>query len=70
MKKVFIIHTRLVNGTGSPAIEDGMIVYETPAGEEKGSKIIYAGEMDYNLAETASKEDRVLDFEKKYTVTP
>jgi imidazolonepropionase-like amidohydrolase len=65
MSKTFLTHARIVDGTGAPAIEDGMLVYEN---KERG--IVYVGAHNEAVLASSTPEDRVVDLKKAYTVLP
>lgn len=70
MSRVFLIHAKVIDGTGAPAIEDGMVVYAGAQGHEGKKGILYVGKMDGELAKTAAAEDQVVDCLGEYTVMP
>ena len=70
MGRTMLTHARLIDGTGSAALEDGMIVYASPEGYEGKTGILYVGKMDPALVQTASSEDVVVDLKNEYTVMP
>ena len=65
MSKTYLVHARIVDGTGAPVIEDGMLIYENA---EKG--IVYAGRYDQALLDTATEQDKTVDLNGEYTVMP
>lgn len=44
MNRVFLLHARLVDGTGATAVENGTLVFEKPGKAGATGKILYAGE--------------------------
>ena len=65
MSKTFLVHARIVDGTGAPAIEDGILLYEN---KEKG--ILYVGPYREEVLASRMPEDRVVDLANEYTVLP
>ena len=70
MSRMMLTHVRLVDGTGAPALEDGMLVYASPKGYEGKTGILYAGKMNVALVQTAGPDDVVVDLNNEYTATP
>ena len=65
MSKTFLVHARIVDGTGASAIEDGIVVYEN---KEKG--IVYVGQYNDEILASKAPEDRVVDLNNEFTVLP
>lgn len=65
MSKTFLVHARIVDGTGAAVIEDGIVVYEN---KEKG--IVYAGPYKEEILTSKTPEDRVVNLKGEYTVLP
>jgi len=68
MTKTFLYNTRLIDGTGAPAVEDATLVYEEAVGLTTDHRILYAGnsaQCPYTPAET----DITVDL-KGYTLLP
>ena len=62
---------RIVDGTGAPAVENGLLVYVSTAEEsEEQHGIVYVGKMDEEVLAQATDKDRVIDLKNEYTLTP
>lgn len=71
MIKVFLKNARIVDGTGAPAIENGLLVYVSTVEEsEEQHGIVYVGKMDEAVLAQATEKDRVIDLKNEYTLTP
>lgn len=71
MAKIFLRDARLVDGTGAPAVEHAVLVYEEPETGEGGTskaEILYAGPEE-DCPYTAGEEDRVAGL-AGYTLLP
>lgn len=67
---VYMKNARIVDGTGAPAIENGLLVYVSTVGKPEDHGIVYVGEMDGAVLAKAGPEDRVIDLKGEYTLTP
>lgn len=67
---VYLKNVRIVDGTGAPAIENGLLVYTSTVGEPESRGIVYVGPMDEKVLAKADKSDRIMDLKGEYTVTP
>lgn len=68
MKKVFLCNARVVDGTGSPAVEDGILVYQDREEENAENKILYSGPVR-GCPYEAEVGDRSMDL-AGYTLLP
>ena len=67
---VYLKNVRIVDGTGSPAIENGLLVYCSTVGNPDKHGILYVGPMNSDVLAKAEKSDRIMDLKGEYTVTP
>lgn len=71
MHKTYIKNVRIVDGTGAPAIENGLYVFENVPGELGKDKVLYVGPMDEELLKQADDQDNVMDLSSgTYTMLP
>lgn len=70
MSKTYVINARIVDGTGSPALEDSMLVLNHNNKAFDEDKIEYAGKMRNDLLENVDSDDKVIDLKNEYTVLP
>lgn len=68
MTKLFLTNTRILDGDGSPAVEHGTIVIESPAEPRKKGYILYAGPAE-GCGLKAEPGDRMMNM-AGYTVLP
>ena len=59
---VYLKNVRIVDGTGAPAIENGLLVYTSTVGEPESRGIVYVGPMDEKVLAKADKSDRIMDL--------
>jgi imidazolonepropionase-like amidohydrolase len=69
MAKTYLKNVRIIDGTGAPAIEDGLYVFENFPDEFNKDVVEYVGVMNNSLLSKAGKEDNVLDLQG-YTMLP
>jgi imidazolonepropionase-like amidohydrolase len=68
--RVYLTNVRIVDGTGAPTIENGLLVYVTTNEKSDERGIIYAGPMDKGILSEKKGNDRIIDLNGEYTVTP
>lgn len=68
MSKVFLTNCRLIDGTGSPAVEDAVLVYEEAKELVTDNRILYAGKKELCSLQPA-EDDRVVDL-TGYSILP
>lgn len=68
MKKVFLTNCRLIDGTGAPAVENAVLVYEEAETLVTDNRILYAGEAELCHLK-ADKDDTVVDL-TGYSILP
>lgn len=68
MNRIFFQHVRIVDGTGSKAIENGTLVFEKPAKPSEKGKLLYAGE-EAQCQLVPTPEDEAADL-TGYTALP
>jgi len=61
MKRVFFEHGRIIDGLGTPAVEDGLVVISVPEHAGETGRVLYAG-MTGNTLLKPGKEDDVVDI--------
>lgn len=69
MSRTFITNVRIVDGTGAPAIENGMYVFLNLSEKFNEDVVEYVGEMNQEVLKKAAEGDNVLDL-TGYTLLP
>ena len=62
MHKTFLTHVRIIDGTGAPAIEDGLYVFRGELDKFNGDVVEYCGVMDDAIVAQADDQDNVMDL--------
>lgn len=71
MHKTYIKNVRIVDGTGAPAIENGLYVFENVSGAFDQDKVLYVGPVDEEILAQADDGDNVVDLSVgTYTMLP
>lgn len=71
MHKTYIKNVRIVDGSGAPAIENGLFVFWNAPGEFDKDEVQYVGEMNEEILAQADKGDNVVDLSGgTYTLLP
>ena len=62
MSRTYLKNVRIVDGTGAPAIENGLYVFDNIEDKFNEDVVEYVGEMDQSVLAKAGPEDAVFDL--------
>lgn len=62
MSRTYLKNVRIVDGTGTPAIENGLYVFDNIEDKFNEDVVEYVGEMDQSVLAKAGPEDAVFDL--------
>ena len=69
MSRTYLKNVRIVDGTGAPAIENGLYVFDNIEDKFNEDVVEYVGEMDQSVLAKAGPEDAVFDL-SGHTILP